>query len=188
MDSEKIDKLLNLHIEIGKRYAENKNFNVCVNGVFLPPNSAPRDDIVFIGINPSTTGQKSKIREELGNWNTSSTDKLFQQYLSKFGLEGCYATDFCHFGRAESKKDKISEKELKLFLDIFKKEIEILNPKIIVCFGNKAYQLVTGSIKRKEIKILNFWHPGAAKQGHGFDKLKAKWDTQFISLKASLSE
>ena len=60
----------------------------------------PRFDVVFVGINPSTTGRQSKNSDELGNWNTSETDKLFQEYLCKFKLEGSYATDFSHFGRA----------------------------------------------------------------------------------------
>ncbi len=186
--SEKIDKLLKLHIEIGKKFAEVKNLDVCVNGVFLPPKSIPRFDVVFVGINPSTTGQKSKNDDELGNWNSSETDKLFQKYLIDFGLDGAYATDFSHFGRAESKINKIAEDELKQFKEFFVKEIEIIQPKIIVCFGDKSYKLVTESIKNNNIKILKFWHPGASKQGHGMDKLLENWDEQFSQLKANLPE
>jgi len=189
MDSEKIDKLLKLHIEIGKKYCEVKeNFNVCVNGVFLPPKSKPRFDVVFVGINPSTTGQKSSNSDEIGNWNISKTDKLFQEYLRKYKLEGSYATDFSHFGRAESKTNKITEDELKQFADFFVREIEIIQPKIIVCFGDKSYRLVLGFIKDNKIKILKFWHPGASKRGHGKDKLLKKWDEQFHKLKANLPE
>lgn len=186
--SEKIDRLLKLHVKIGKRSVEvGKMLDVCVNGVFLPPDSEPRFDVVFVGVNPSTTGQKPNNEDKLGNWNSSETDELFQKYLVDFDLCGCYATDFSHFGRAESKTDKISKEELEKVHNLFEEEIGIIQPKIIVCFGKNSFDLVSKFIK-SQIEIMQFWHPGAAKQGHGIDKLKQNWNENFKKLKEKLLE
>jgi len=187
MSSGKIDCLLKLHMEIGKYFCEVDELDVCVNGVFLPPDSQPRFDVVFAGVNPSTASKKSKTMDELGNWNTSQTDKLFQKYLVEHGLEGCYATDFSHFGRAETKTDKISNEELKKHSDFFKREIEIIQPKIIACFGQKTYDLVKEIIHDGKIQVIKLWHPGAAKQGHGIKKLKQNWDKKFQKIKKEIN-
>jgi hypothetical protein len=84
--------------------------------------------------------------------------KVVEHIISK-GFR-VYLTDiFKVWVEGEKKKLFFKADDEKFFIDLLQKEIEILNPDLLITFGNKSRDFVTAKISYPESKQLFFPHP-----------------------------
>lgn len=127
-------------------------------GRFLPNRA-----VMFVGEMPSVP-RKDELWDCRDNFNLSPTDLKFIAFLNDCGLGGSYITDIV---KICDKPRRPSRKEIAMFIDLLKNEINIVNPKLIVALGNSAYNILsrhlTEQLKSKLYKVI---HPaGAQRQG-----------------------
>lgn len=137
-------------------------------------------DILFIGEAPG------KTEVEQGKPFIGSAGKNFQYYLDMINLnrEDIRITNTCYFRPIKIKTNPSGRKtisnrtpktsEINLFQNILKKEIELVNPKIIITLGNtplKTFNNYNSTIgnchgsllfsKKLNMNIFPMYHPSA---------------------------
>lgn len=150
MERQKINKLTEL----------NKSLNPPkeLSGVFLPRGLPEQFDFMFIAEMPSMKNPKD-ISELGGNFNVSAPDRFLQKMMIKYGVAGSYVTDIVKRGGVARKPTKAEIQEWLLFL---LKEIEIIQPEVIIVLGERTYRMsfkpfVKPSIP-KDIKVDYVFH------------------------------
>ena len=101
-------------------------------GLFLPIGSTERDDVMFVAEMPSMIEPK----KEYVNFNASARDRFFVQTLKDYGVTGVYVTDIV---KRRDAPRRPSEKEINEWLGFLLKEINIINPKLLIIIGKKNY-------------------------------------------------
>lgn len=109
--------------------------------------------VMFICESPSTSGGTGIFNNE-ANFNATGADKLFNEYKQKYSLQNCYTTDFVKCGVPNEKPTK---EKIKNCSEYLMKEIEIINPKVIIAVGKIAFDLLTEHIHTK-IPIIFMHH------------------------------
>jgi len=108
-----------------KRIAESENKQFCY-GRFLPST-----EVMFVAEMPSF----SKRWNPRNNFFISNTDKLFVQILTKHGFGGSYITDIV---KTCAPVGDLEPKQVESFTPFLLKEIEILQPRLVVAVGKRA--------------------------------------------------
>ena len=94
--------------------------------------------VMFIAESPSTSGGTGKYPGTDGfYWGPARTqdDELFRMVRSEYGLENCYTTDLVKCGVASGKP---THEKITNCLPYIKKELEIVNPKVVVAVGKNV--------------------------------------------------
>ena len=143
----------------------------------LPDDKTPKNyQYVFVGLNAS----KANDHRIWGNYHKKhrgGSDWKLQEALMGTKYEGSYLTDIIKWpDEAKSsvikKALKNNPKEIKKHLDMFLKELELLEDvKVIIVFGNDAYyyvEMLRSQIEKKGIQIRKITHYSAPKmRKHG---------------------
>lgn len=175
---QKENLLEELNTKEAKRiFDKNKEWGeIWLGGIFLPTYYQHQYNVVFIGLQPSENLLRKPYLKFLGNFNISSCDKRFQKQLIDFNFGGSYVTDIVKLQRPAKKRP--NEEEIRFFIPFLRKEIEIINPRIIVALGNEAYDILKNYGKELDInKLKKVYHPA-----YRFKKKEA-WDNQFKRVK-----
>ena len=165
-------------------FAQGKNWGeIWLEGIFLPTYYFPHQyNVIFVAIQPSTNLLDNPYLRFLGNFNISPTEKKFQDRMMKFGFGGSYVTDIVKLQRLANERP--TKKEIEMFLPFLEKELEIINPKIVVALGEETYQILNKNrVKLGIEKLEKIFHPAgtAAKSDEQRDK-------QFIKLQQKIEE
>ena len=142
-----IKELENLKNEI-LEYAKNKGFRAW----FYPEYEGVKgflgtQDIFLVGLNPSSGTFPSK------------KDKKLYDILKKEGLENIHITDFIKV-RAKNKEvpDILKNQELvEEQINFFRREIDILNPKIIIALGLQCKKLLNDNFPKVKIERIKHY-------------------------------
>lgn len=105
-----------------------------LGGVFLPKDSPRNFDFMFIAEMPSMRNQEKVIES---NFDVSTRDKFFQEMTVKYGIGGSYVTDIVKEGDTPRQPTK---NEIEKWLPFLLKEIEIIQPKVIIVLGKRTYE------------------------------------------------
>ena len=129
-----------------------------LGGAFLPKGAQKQFYFMFVAEMPSMARPKD-IAALGGNFNVSARDNFFQEMMTKYGVAGSYVTDIVKEGDIPRRP---TEEEIKKWLPFLLKEIEIIQPKIIIVLGKRTYE---GSFKKyvephipKETKVDWVFH------------------------------
>jgi uracil-DNA glycosylase family 4 len=107
--------------------------------------------VMFIAESPSTSGGAG-IKGSNENFQTTSADLLFNEVRTKFGFKDCYLTDFVKCGKASCKPDG---EKIENCLAFLKKEVEAVNPRVIVAVGI-SFSVQIAPDKRKSYDFADF--------------------------------
>jgi len=110
--------------------------------------------VMFVCESPSTAGGVGIFNNQ-SNFNTTKADDLFNKYKKRYGLDNCYTTDFVKCGIPNGKPDSEKAENCSRYL---KKEIEIVEPKVIVAVGRVTYKLLGKYIYDIKIPIKRIYH------------------------------
>jgi len=110
---------------------------------------------------------------------TSRNGEVYFDIFSKIVEKGygIYLTDTKKFYIKGNNSASYTKKQTQIYEEILKKEIEIVNPKIIVAFGKNAQFSVIKVDGEK--RLLHLIHPSGAARGH----IKKKYDLDDCSNK-----
>jgi len=129
-----------------------------LGGSFLPKEMPKQFDFMFVAEMPSMAKPKD-IATLGGNFNVSARDNFFQEMMKKYSVAGSYVTDIVKEGNIPRRP---TGEEIKKWLPFLVKEIEIIQPKIIIVLGKRTYE---GSFKKyiepyisKETKVDWVFH------------------------------
>lgn len=106
-------------------------------GLFLPPGSNERDDVLFIAEMPSMNEPKDRVLHQNYNFGVTARDKFFQEMLVKYGLAGVYVTDIV---KSRNVPGKPTKKEIFDWLPFLMQEIKILDPQLIIVIGKRTFE------------------------------------------------
>lgn len=162
-------------------------------------------DILFVGEAPG------KMEVELKKPFVGQAGKTFESYLNSIGMrrEEIRITNTC-FARpvirklSKSGRETISNRppkadEIEAFRNILNKEIELVNPKIIITLGNTPLKRLTEETKigdchgnviyNEEIgrNIFPMYHPSALTYNHSAEFLQ-DYENDWIKLKEYLDK
>jgi len=192
----KEEKLRKLYRE--NKYSEEcKNLDIAENKTFVSDlsNGNPNSNLFFVGEAPG------KNEEEMGFPFQGQAGDIFNEYIERIGLkrEDIWVGNVVPYrptknGKNKNRKPKKSE--IVACLPILRKEIEIIDPKIIITLGVTAlnsltqnkYKLkqVSGELMQYNNKLLfPTYHPSAA---YRFPKIEKKFKGDFYKLKKLLRE
>ena len=153
---------------------------IWLEGTFLPRYLPHRCDVVFVSIQASTKFLENPHLKFLGNFNFSKTNIKMQERMVKFGFGGSYVTDIVKLQRPADQRP--TKEDIEMFLPFLKKEIEIVNPKIIVALGGHAYNILNEYKDRLGIKkLFNVFHPAGTAA-----KTDKERDEQFKKLQEEI--
>jgi len=129
-----------------------------LGGMFLPKGSPKQYDFMFIAEMPSMSTTRD-ISGLGGNFNVSTRDKFFQKTMVKYGVDGSYVTDIVKKGDIPRKP---TEKEIRKWLPFLLKEVEIIQPKVIIVLGKRTYEAsfkpFVEPLISKDIKVSYVFH------------------------------
>jgi len=102
--------------------------------------SAKEYPVIFVCHCPATrTGSENgSIRRTC--WQTTDEDLHFKEMRKKIGLEHAYITNSIKCGSIVENKPK--PEELSRCIQFIEKEIELVNPRVIVCVGNRSERIL----------------------------------------------
>jgi uracil-DNA glycosylase family 4 len=160
-----------------------KKDDPCWSAMFGDPNTK----VMIIAEAPSATGGLGPhIGGRINDKSNDERIKSLVRFVKKFYKTIPYFTDVvkCGVGRQEKEPKKILIKRKSYCIDRYLlKEINILNPKIILCVGNFAQKTVNNikpKIENKKVKIVSLLHYGqqANLQISPSEKEKIVWPIQ----------
>ncbi|TXT58666.1 MAG: DNA polymerase [Promethearchaeota archaeon] len=171
-----------------------RNLQIAQNHKFVSDlgKGNPESMVIFCGEAP---GEKE---DESGHPFIGRAGKFFNESLKTIGLkrEQIWVSNIVKFRPTENKtrNRKPTKKEIKACLPILKKEIEIIDPKIIVALGSIALHALTGrKYKINEVSgqkmsydgriLLPTYHPSAVMR---FKKYKMQYQEDFKTIKKLL--
>ena len=120
-----------------------KNLNKTLNspkelaGMFLPEKSSKQFDFMFVAEMPSMNEPKTLDKNQ--NFNFGDFDapcRFFQEIMIKYNVAGSYVTDIV---KQRDIPRKPTKEEIKKWLPFLLKEIEIIQPKVIIVLGRRTY-------------------------------------------------
>lgn len=155
---------------------------IWLEGIFLPKYYFPHQyEAVFVSIQPSTFFLKNPHLRFLGNFNALKTNIKMQKRMIRFGFGGSYVTDIVKLQRPA--KQRPLKEEIEMFLPFLKREIEIINPKIVVTLGEEAYNALNKYKDRLGInkKLFKIFHPAGTAA-----KTEKERDEQFEKLRKEI--
>lgn len=126
-------------------------------------------NIMFVGLNPSYSCFPTKV------------DKFFYEQLKKYGFENAHLTDLIKIRTKNENIHKILGDKQVLMEQIrfLIKEIEIINPKVIIALGKKCYDALRNNLKKKNIKIIQLIHYSSTR----FPKNKIKFFNEIKKIR-----
>jgi len=148
--------------------------------------------VMVVAEAPSASGGHSVfISGKFDSFCGEQTGKSPLQIVKQFVKENYhgtipYFTDVIKCGVFNQNKEnkKILKKRASYCIDQFLlKEIEIINPEIILCFGNTAYNALNGKYRAKCIKLLHYGRNANLNLSDN-DKKNIVWKIQAGHLKA----
>ncbi|MBU3901394.1 hypothetical protein KJ590_03595 [Patescibacteria group bacterium] len=150
--NEKLNKLENLNKILKPPPLE-------LGGKFLPEGSSKQYDFMFVAEKPSMNIPKDWDGKSNYNFDVTKRDKFFQTMMVKYGVDGNYATDIV---KERGRPGKPAKAEIQEWLPFLRKEIEIIQPKVIIVVGERTYNesfkpFVKSSIP-KDIKVDWVYH------------------------------
>ena len=107
--------------------------------------------IMFVGERPST-----------GKFNGPSA-RLLYSLLEKYGVSDAHLTDVI---KTRGKAGEPYPEDMALHRRIFDREVEIVEPNLIIAFGPKVYDLLQFSLAGSGIKIRTVWHYSYTRRGN----------------------
>jgi uracil-DNA glycosylase family 4 len=107
-----------------------------LGGIFLPKGSPKQFDFMFVAEMPSMNEPKKNNNENF-NFGVTARDRFFQEMMIKYDVAGSYVTDIVKERDIPRKPNK---NEIQKWLQFLLKEIEIINPKIIIVLGRRTYE------------------------------------------------
>ncbi len=107
-----------------------------ISGTFLPSGYKKQYKFMFLAEMPSQQEPKNGLKKE-DNFNITKRDKLLQNTMIKYGVAGSYITDIV---KSRDMARQPFKKEVEKYRDFLLKEIEIINPEIIVVLGKRTYE------------------------------------------------
>lgn len=108
-----------------------------LGGVFLPEGVKEKFDFMFIGEMPSMNEPKNWDGISNYNFNVTKRDKFLQDMMVKYAVGGSYITDIVK--EIDIARMPIKD-EIKKWLSYLLKEIDILEPRVIVVLGERTYK------------------------------------------------
>lgn len=109
-----------------------------LGGVFLPEGSPEQFDFMFIAEMPSMNEPKEKVKDgESFNFGVTAPDLFLKDLMTKYGIAGSYVTDIV---KKRDEPRRPTKEEIKRWLPLLVKEIEIIQPKYIVVLGKTNYE------------------------------------------------
>ena len=131
-----------------------------LGGVFLPISLQKRQfDFMFVAEMPSMNEPKDWDEKRNFNFDVTARDRFFQDMITKYKVDGSYATDIV---KERDVPRRPTKKEIQKWLPFLLKEIEIIQPKYIVVIGKRTYETSFKPFIKlkisKEIKIDYVFH------------------------------
>lgn len=137
-------------------------------GVFLPKDSKEQFDFMFIAEMPSMNAPKDWDGKTNYNFDVTARDKFLQEIMAKYGVAGSYVTDIV---KEQDKPRRPTEEEIKKWLSFLRKEIKIIEPKVIVVLGKTTY----------EKSFKPFIEPDISDISKEIKKIKVNWVFHYSS-------
>lgn len=118
----------------------------------------PHTKVMFIGEKP-TMPKKKEDWNPMDNFYFSKSDVNFVHMLTKYGLGGSYITDIIK--SCGPSGDELTEKDLDVYFPLLLKEIEVIQPEIIVALSRTAEGILKEHLKLNDINIPvhTIYHP-----------------------------
>lgn len=126
---DKLNKLENLNKKL--------KFPQQLSGVFLPKSSQKKFDFMFVAEMPSMNEPKDWDGKSNYNFDITKRDEFLQDIMVKYGVGGSYITDIV---KERNIPRSPTEKEVQKWLSFLLKEIEIIQPKVIIVLGKRTYE------------------------------------------------
>lgn len=117
--------------------------------------TAKKYPVIFVCESPSTRGGygDGSMREKC--WVITNEDMHFRSMLKSIGLEGALITNFVKCGTKA--RCKPTNANLQSCLPFLLEEINLINPKLIVCVGKKLLNYAKSHLQSKA-KIMYVYH------------------------------
>ena len=120
-------------------------------------------------------------------WDETGNNIRFLEVRKKYGLENCFVTNVVKCG-VRPNNNKHSPEEINNCSKFLKKEIEIIQPEVVVAVGREAERI----LRKYYIKFLESQGCGWHRISHyafrdGIEALWDNWDRQFQELKNKIS-
>jgi uracil-DNA glycosylase family 4 len=131
MANDIFEKLGEVNKKIKQRGIKSTHKQYCY-GNFLP---SPSTKVMFIAEMPALDSQWCPRC----NFDISWTDRVFQKFMIQYGFGGSYITDVvkdCDHSR------RPEEPEINKYRELLLREIEIVNPQLIVALGESAFSML----------------------------------------------
>jgi len=107
-------------------------------------------EVMFVGEHPST-GRFDKV-----------PDCLLYSLLEKYAAADAHLTDVI---KTRGKGTEPYPDDMRPHRRVFDREMEIVNPRLVVSFGQKVYDLLQFSLAGSGIKVSQVWHYSYTRRG-----------------------
>ncbi len=133
-----------------------------------------RDDILASAADPWLFPENGKVKGFLGTGplmlvaerpstgHVGAPPRLLYSLLEKYNAAGAHLTDLI---KSRGKVGEPYPADMGLHRRIFDRELEIVQPTLIVTFGKKVYDLLQFSLAGRRITIRPVWHYAYARRG-----------------------
>ena len=155
-----------------------------LKGQFIPKDLPKRRDVIFIGEKPSLYFIRHPKERYKGNYNATSTDFVFQNWIRKYLKQGVFVTDMVKTeGKAGASFEREWRKDNRFRRKLFE-ELRTYKPKIIVIMSNKAKELFLSDPQflHWRTRAHKIYHPSHVARFRKFDE----WDMQFSEIVKNL--
>lgn len=144
-------------------------------GVFLPKGSRKQFNFMFVAEMPSMNEPKDWDGKSNYNFDVTKRDKFLQDMMVKYGVGGSYTTDIV---KERDIPRGPTKKEVQKWLSFLLKEIEIIQPKVIIVLGKRTYEVsfkpYIESLIPTEIKVDYVFHYGPRVSRNKFERKFSK--------------